>query len=140
MAMKSKDVKVRMKYTAAAAGKAASDAAGAVGRAASEVGKFAGEKVELVKINSQINEANKELKAMFGSLGEALYASDAPGKEQFGELIAQIDAQYGKIDQLKDSAASLRGKQICPKCQKECDAEDNYCAKCGAVLKEEQEA
>ena len=137
MALKNNDVKVRMKVTAAAAGKAATDAAGAVGRAASEVGRFAGDKVELVRVNAQMNEAQKALKNLFSELGEAFYASDCPAKEQFGDWMQKIEAKQEEIDQLKDSAAALRGKQICPNCQRECSAEDGFCAKCGAALREE---
>ena len=71
---------------------------------------------------------------MKADLGDIIYKRHAEGEGIDGELSVicqEIDQHFLKIREFKDSAANLRGKKICPSCEREVDLSVSFCPYCG---------
>ncbi len=115
--------------------------AAAAAEVANSIGKKASNRMEVARINAKIGELKKEIEALYESIGERVYQTNAEvvNKAIVAELIEAIDEKYIKIKDSLYRAAELKGLIICPSCGRECDNEDDFCSKCGAKLPKEED-
>ncbi len=120
-----------VKATAAVAGEAAASVA-------KEVGKRAGDTVEVTKLNMKIFDLNSETAVLLKKLGTAVYAAHTgadANEEEIDSVISELDSLNAEIDSLKDRVAEYKNLVKCPSCGAECSKKDSFCKKCGASLK-----
>lgn len=111
-------------------------AANAAANAMGDMGKKAGEKVEIGKINSQIAALKRENTTLYQQIGEMVYQcpDDVFSKEACQEQIQKLEENYNKIQEMVLHSATLRGVIVCPSCGRECADSCGFCPGCGAKL------
>jgi len=120
-----------VKATAVVAGEATASVA-------REVGKKAGDTVEVTKLNMKIFDLNSEAAVLLKKLGTAVYAAHTgtdANEEEVDSVIAELDSLNAEIDSLKDRVTEYKNLIKCPSCGAECSKKDSFCKKCGAALK-----
>ncbi|MCL2058690.1 MAG: zinc ribbon domain-containing protein [Oscillospiraceae bacterium] len=90
---------------------------------------------EIVRINTQITEEQRALKAFYTQMGEKYYTlhKDDPG-EEFTTLCDRITASLMRVAELQDEVRRHRNTKLCPKCGAACPANVQFCSTCGTQL------
>ena len=99
-----------------------------------ELGARAEQTIETQKIRGKISGEERTIEKLKADLGDIIYKRHAEGEGIDGELSVicqEIDQHFLKIREFKDSAANLRGKKICPSCEREVDLSVSFCPYCG---------
>lgn len=105
-----------------------------LGKTTKELGARAEQTIETQKIRGKISGEERTIERLKADLGDIIYKRHAEGEGIDGELSVicqEIDQHFLKIREFKDSAANLRGKKICPSCEKEVDLSVSFCPYCG---------
>lgn len=105
-----------------------------LGKTTKELGARAEQTIETQKIRGKISGEERTIEKLKADLGDIIYKRHAEGEGIDGELSVicqEIDQHFLKIREFKDSAANLRGKKICPSCEKEVDLSVSFCPYCG---------
>ena len=105
-----------------------------LGKTTKELGARAEQTIETQKIRGKISGEERTIEKLKADLGDIIYKRHAKGEGIDGELSVicqEIDQHFLKIREFKDSAANLRGKKICPSCEREVDLSVSFCPYCG---------
>lgn len=105
-----------------------------LGKTTKELGARAEQTIETQKIRGKISGEERTIEKLKADLGDIIYKRHAEGEGIDGELSVicqEIDQHFLKIREFKDSAANLRGKKICPSCEREVDLSVIFCPYCG---------
>lgn len=105
-----------------------------LGKTTKELGARAEQTIETQKIRGKISGEEWTIEKLKADLGDIIYKRHAEGEGIDGELSVicqEIDQHFLKIREFKDSAANLRGKKICPSCEREVDLSVSFCPYCG---------
>ena len=105
-----------------------------LGKTTKELGARAEQTIETQKIRGKISGEERTIEKLKADLGDIIYKRHAEGEGIDGELSVlcqDIDQHFLKIREFKDSAANLRGKKICPSCEREVDLSVSFCPYCG---------
>ena len=105
-----------------------------LGKTTKELGARAEQTIETQKIRGKISGEERTIEKLKADLGDIIYKRHAEGEGIDGELsliCQEIDQHFLKIREFKDSAANLRGKKICPSCEREVDLSVSFCPYCG---------
>ena len=105
-----------------------------LGKTTKELGARAEQTIETQKIRGKISGEERTIEKLKADLGDIIYKRHAEGEGIDGELSVicqEIDQHLLKIREFKDSAANLRGKKICPSCEREVDLSVSFCPYCG---------
>lgn len=105
-----------------------------LGKTTKELGAGAEQTIETQKIRGKISGEERTIEKLKADLGDIIYKRHAEGEGIDGELSVicqEIDQHFLKIREFKDSAANLRGKKICPSCEREVDLSVSFCPYCG---------
>lgn len=105
-----------------------------LGKTTKELGARAEQTIETQKIRGKISGEERTIEKLKADLGDIIYKRHAEGEGIDGELSVicqEIDQHFVKIREFKDSAANLRGKKICPSCEREVDLSVSFCPYCG---------
>ena len=105
-----------------------------LGKTTKELGARAEQTIEIQKIRGKISGEERTIEKLKADLGDIIYKRHAEGEGIDGELSVicqEIDQHFLKIREFKDSAANLRGKKICPSCEREVDLSVSFCPYCG---------
>lgn len=105
-----------------------------LGKTTKELGARAEQTIETQKIRGKISGEERTIEKLKADLGDIIYKRHAEGEGIDGELSVicqEIDQHFLKIREFKDSAANLRGKKICPFCEREVDLSVSFCPYCG---------
>ena len=105
-----------------------------LGKTTKELGALAEQTIETQKIRGKISGEERTIEKLKADLGDIIYKRHAEGEGIDGELSVicqEIDQHFLKIREFKDSAANLRGKKICPSCEREVDLSVSFCPYCG---------
>lgn len=105
-----------------------------LGKTTKELGARAEQTIETQKIRGKISGEERTIEKLKADLGDIIYKRHAEGEGIDGELSVicqEIDQHFLKIREFKDSAANLRGKKICPSCEREVDLSVSFCPYCG---------
>ena len=119
----------KIRGTAASVGETAAPAA-------RYMGQRAGELMDTAKLNIQIFNQNAEISDLLRRMGQVMYRTHLgqEPEEDVTALLAQADAAYARLNELKDEVAALRQGQPCPACGALCAKGDRFCKSCGAQL------
>ena len=113
-----------------------------LGKTTKELGARAEQTIETQKIRGKISGEERTIEKLKADLGDIIYKRHAEGEGIDGELSVicqEIDQHFLKIREFKDSAANLRGKKICPSCEREVDLSVSFCPYCGTPAEAEAE-
>ena len=105
-----------------------------LGKTTNELGARAEQTIETQKIRGKISGEERTIEKLKADLGDIIYKRHAEGEGIDGELSVicqEIDQHFLKIREFKDNAANLRGKKICPSCEREVDLSVSFCPYCG---------
>lgn len=105
-----------------------------LGKTTKELGARAEQTIETQKIRGKISGEERTIEKLKADLGDIIYKRHDEGEGIDGELSVicqEIDQHFLKIREFKDSAANLRGKKICPSCEREVDLSVSFCPYCG---------
>ena len=105
-----------------------------LGKTTKELGARAEQTIETQKIRGKISGEERTIEKLKADLGDIIYKRHAEGEGIDGELSVicqEIDQHFLKIREFKDSAANLRGKKICPFCEREVELAVSFCPYCG---------
>ena len=105
-----------------------------LGKTTKELGARAEQTIETHKIRGKIYGEERTIEKLKADLGDIIYKRHAEGEGIDGELSVicqEIDQHFLKIREFKDNAANLRGKKICPSCEREVDLSVSFCPYCG---------
>ena len=105
-----------------------------LGKTTKELGARAEQTIETQKIRGKISGEERTIEKLKADLGDIIYKRHAEVEGIDGELSVicqEIDQHFLKIREFKDSAANLRGKKICPSCEREVDLSVSFCPYCG---------
>ena len=105
-----------------------------LGKTTKELGARAEQTIETQKIRGKLSGEERTIEKLKADLGDIIYKRHAEGEGIDGELSVicqEIDQHFLKIREFKDSAANLRGKKICPSCEREVDLSVSFCPYCG---------
>ena len=105
-----------------------------LGKTTKDLGARAEQTIETQKIRGKISGEERTIEKLKADLGDIIYKRHAEGEGIDGELSVicqEIDQHFLKIREFKDSAANLRGKKICPSCEREVDLSVSFCPYCG---------
>ena len=120
----------RVKDTAVAV----SEVAGSTARYA---GKYAGQMVDVAKLNMQIFDLKTEINELLQAVGQVVYDTHLgveAESDTITTLLAALDDKNQTIDELKTRIAVLKNCKSCPACGTDCGQEDKFCKNCGAAL------
>lgn len=109
---------------------------------ANTVAKTSSEMVEKSKLLSSISSCKKEVRDLYGSLGEVIYKKAKEGlieDEEVAYLIDKIDRLNEDVDCLQDKLDQLSNEKICKSCGREIDKEVKFCPFCGLKQEESEE-
>ena len=116
---------------------AADTAAGTAADTARAAGRWAGQMVDVAKLNVQLFDLKEEFDGVLRQLGQVMYDAHQ-GQEAEGDavaaLLARADEAAGKMADVKARIAALRQSQTCPVCGAPCGREDKFCRRCGGPL------
>ena len=109
------------------------EAAGATARYAA---KYAGQTVDIAKLNMKIFDLKTDVNSLLREIGQVVYdthlgAEDVPDVDG---LLGQIDEKHRAIAELKERAAALKSCKDCPACGASCGKDDKFCKSCGNEL------
>ena len=125
-----KELLERVKATAVDLGEAA-------GTTARSAGKYAGQMVDIAKLNVRIFDLKNEINDLLRQVGQVVYDTHQ-GKEAaeggLEALLERLDESTAAIDEVKDRIAVLRNARECPSCGNMCGRDDHFCKECGAQL------
>lgn len=110
-----------------------SEAAGSTARCAA---RYAGETVNMAKLNMKIFDLKTDINALLREIGQLVYDAHQ-GKDGGGEiegLLRQIDEKRAAILEVKGRLAALKRVRTCPGCGEACAQEDKFCKSCGKPL------
>ena len=105
-----------------------------LGKTTKELGARAEQTIETQKIRGKISGEERTIEKLKADLGDIIYKRHDEREGIDGELSVicqEIDQHFLKIREFKDSAANLRGKKICPSCEREVDLSVSFCPYCG---------
>ncbi len=104
------------------------------GKNISEKGKDA---IEITKLNSQIGSEKDKIRAVYYSIGEAVYKAYAAGENSdFEELCIQVKESENIINDLNAKVLELKNATKCPSCGNEVAKDTAFCSKCGTKVGE----
>lgn len=109
---------------------------------ANTVAKTSSEMVEKSKLLSSIGSCKKEVRDLYGSLGEVIYKKSKEGlieDEEVAYLIDKIDRLNEDITCLQEKLELLNSEKICKSCGKEIDKEVKFCPYCGFKQEDSEE-
>ena len=110
------------------------DAAGTTARYA---GKYAGQMVDIAKLNMKIFDLTSDCGQLLRAAGQVVYDAHLgkePAEELLGCLLRQLDEKHADIAGLKERIAALRHSRECAACAALCGKGDKFCRACGAQL------
>jgi methyl-accepting chemotaxis protein len=110
---------------------------------ANTVAKTSSEMVEKSKLLSSIGSCKKEVRDLYGSLGEVVYSKSKEGlikDDEVSYLIDKIDRINEDINSLQSKLDELSSEKTCKTCGKELDKDVRFCPFCGAKQEVEEEA
>lgn len=95
---------------------------------------------ETTRLNSQVNEAEKEINELYRKLGFEIYKAyrEAPLSEG-EELIAQLNELHDKVEALKTQIQTINRASLCPECGAKISKGMVFCSSCGCKLPEAEE-
>ncbi len=97
--------------------------------------------VDIQKINSQINDANKTVTDIYLQLGKAYYDNNKDNaSEADAALFAEITRQNALIADLENQKRVLKGIAVCPNCGAEIPNTQKFCSNCGAPIPQAEAA
>lgn len=108
-----------------------------IAKTSGDVAKKAKDMAEVTKLNSQISDSEKNIKALYNEIGKYVYENlkdDAPA--EIAEKMSAIDAAFADIARCKGEIMKLKGIQKCPQCNGEVDKDVAFCPACGAKMPE----
>ncbi len=100
-------------------------------------GKYAGQMVDIAKLNMKIFDLTADCGQLLRAAGQVVYDTHLdrePAEEVLTCLLRRLDEKHAEIAALKDRAAALRHSRECPACAALCGREDKFCRSCGAKL------
>lgn len=111
-----------------------------LGETITKTAKGLGERAEMLyeaqKLRNKISSEDRMIDKTMADLGNILYKRYLKG-EVLGakemELCAQIDRHREEMWKYKDSLANMKGKKLCPACEKAVDKDAAFCSYCGAA-------
>lgn len=97
-------------------------------------GRYAGQMLDVTKLNVTIFDLKSERNDQLRRLGQSIYDTHL-GKETdpavMQKLLEQVDETNRQLDEVKERVALLRQTKTCSKCGALCGREDKYCKECG---------
>lgn len=105
-------------------------------RTARELGERAEQIYETQKIRNKISAEERIVDKLMEDMGNILYRrykSEEAIDEELLTICEEIDQHLLKVKEYKANAADVRGKKICPSCDKAVDKEVSFCPYCGAA-------
>ena len=114
------------------------EAAGSTARCA---GRYAGQMVDVAKLNMRIFDLKTDINGLLREIGQVVYDTHAgkePDTASMDGLLAQIDEKNAAIAELRDRINLLRSTQTCPHCGETCGRDDKFCKACGAQMQGEE--
>ena len=113
------------------------EAAGSTARCA---GRYAGQMVDVAKLNMRIFDLKTDINGLLRAIGQVVYDTHAgaePDTAPLDGLLAQIDEKNAAIAELRERINLLRSSRTCPACGETCGRDDKFCKGCGAQLRGE---
>lgn len=120
----------RVKNTAVDLGEAA-------GTTARSAGKYAGQMVDIAKLNMRIFDLKNDVNDLLRDVGQMVYDTHQgkePSEGGMDALLTQLDEKHAAIGEVKERIAVLRNAKECPSCGNMCGRDDHFCKECGAQL------
>jgi rRNA maturation endonuclease Nob1 len=111
-----------------------SDLRDTITNAAKNAAKTSGDLLKSAKLNMNLSAAESSLKNMHYEIGKKvheIYQSGDSLGQWFDEKYSEILETENKISEIKELLDELKGVRKCPKCEKTCDRESEFCSKCG---------
>ena len=111
------------------------DLSDTISRTTRDLGKRAGQIYESQKIRSRLSGEEHMVEKLKSDIGNLLYQRYKNGESTDSELHSlcrEIDQHMKIIAEYRDAAAELKGRKICPACQKAVDRNVLFCPYCGA--------
>lgn len=102
--------------------------------------KKSGELLELTKLKLAVSDTKSEIQNKLAELGAVIYEAqkqDGEGLEKSDELTQQLEELYEKLEEQESKLSELKKQKSCSSCGNVCEAEADYCSKCGAKFEEE---
>lgn len=88
--------------------------------------------LEISDCESQMGQLEKEIRASFSSLGEAVYIREKNNENSdYRDQISRITNKYEEIQKLREQIASVKAKRTCPSCGYELAETSLFCPNCG---------
>ena len=109
----------------------------AAGTTARSAGKYAGQMVDIAKLNMKIFDLKSEIADLLKDVGQVVYDTHhgrEAGEGALDALLAQLDEKNAAVDEVKERIAVLRNAKECPSCGNMCGRDDHFCKECGARL------
>lgn len=120
----------RVKDTAQQAGQAASNTA-------QEMGRKAGNVVDVTRLNVKIYELQSDVDTLMKNAGQIVYNAHLgveTDEAMLNSILAELDEKNGQIMDLRAQIDGIKNQKTCPYCGAACSKDDRYCKSCGAEL------
>lgn len=109
----------------------------AAGTTARYAAKYAGQTVDIAKLNMKIFDLKTDINGLLREVGQAVYdthlgRSADPGAVE--SMLTSVDEKNRAVTELKERIAVLKHTRECPSCGAPCGKDDKYCKDCGAAL------
>lgn len=125
-----KELLDRVRDTAATVGEAAETTARCAG-------KYAGQMVDIAKLNMKIFDLKTDIGELLRNIGQVVYDAHL-GRESdqnaVESMLKSLDEKHAGVEELKGRIAVLRNARECPGCGATCGRGDKFCKTCGKEL------
>lgn len=100
-------------------------------------GKYAGQMVDIAKLNMKIFDLKTDIGDLLRGIGQVVYSTHL-GKESdqsdVDTMLKSLDEKHAAIEELRERVAVLRSARECPDCGSICGRSDKFCKTCGKEL------
>lgn len=101
-----------------------------------DVAKKARDLADITSLNSQIKACNDNIDRLYREIGKQYFNEykDKESDELYLEKIQLIQSDFGRINDLSDEIARIKGNVKCKSCKAYVDAKAVFCPSCGEKL------
>lgn len=92
---------------------------------------------DIAKLQYEMKTKEEFLNKKYQEIGKMFYQTNKEAfPDEYTELFDEVEATVGKIGELKDKIATLKGGKTCPKCGAMVGNVAAFCSECGAKMED----
>lgn len=92
---------------------------------------------DIAKLQYEMKNKEDFINKKYQEIGKMFYQTNKESApDEYTELFDEVEASLGRISELKDQIATLKGGKTCPKCGAVIGNTAAFCSECGAKIED----